>query len=114
MHVLPRLGDYQLRQLTTGLIEDDLVAAMEEARVGRATQRKALYLLQAILRYAVRRERIPYNPTEHVERPRQRTRAVRPIRWRRSSGCWPDSNLATACSSSCSATKASDQAKPWH
>ena len=79
VHVLPRLGDYQLRQLTAGLIEDDLVAAMEEARAGRATQRKALYLLQAILRYAVRRERIPYNPTEHVERPRQRTRAVRPI-----------------------------------
>ena len=35
-------------------------------------------------------------------------------RWRRWSGCWPDSNLATACSSSCSATKASAQAKPWH
>jgi integrase len=79
VHVLPRLGDYALRELTTGLIEDELLAPMEAARVGRATQLKALYIVQAVLRYAVRRQLIPYNPAEQVERPRKRKRAVRPI-----------------------------------
>jgi integrase len=79
VHVLPRLGHYALRELTTGLIEDELLAPMEAARVGRATQLKALYIVQAVLRYAVRRQLIPYNPAEQVERPRKRKRAVRPI-----------------------------------
>lgn len=78
-HVLGQLGDYQLRQITTGLIEDELMAPMARAGTGAPTQRKALLILQGVLRYAVRRERIPYNPAEQVERPRQYRKAVKPI-----------------------------------
>lgn len=78
-HVLPRLGDYELRQLKAGVIEDELVAAALTAGVGLPTVRKALYMLRSCLAYAVRRELVPFNPARDVELPRQRRRAVRPI-----------------------------------
>jgi hypothetical protein len=57
-HLLPRLGDYQLREITPALVED-LCAQFRAAGVGVQTQRKAVMLLQGILRRAVVRGLIP-------------------------------------------------------
>jgi hypothetical protein len=50
VHLLPRLGDYELREITPMVVEDPR-AQMKHAKVGAPTQRKALMLLQGILTY---------------------------------------------------------------
>ena len=69
-HLLPALGDYELRAMTPMLVED-LRARFDAQRVGIQTQRKALMLLQGILRRAVVRGLIPANPVSVVDKPRQ-------------------------------------------
>ncbi|MGI8864787.1 MAG: tyrosine-type recombinase/integrase, partial [Solirubrobacteraceae bacterium] len=67
----PRLGDYQLREITAMVVED-LREQMTRAKVGAPTQRKALMLLQGILRRAVVRGLLPVNPAQLVDKPKQR------------------------------------------
>ena len=69
-HLLPALGDYELRAITPMLIED-LRADFDAHRIGVQTQRKALMMLQGILRRAVVRGHIPANPVSVVDKPRQ-------------------------------------------
>jgi len=69
-HLLPRIGDYQLREITPALVED-LCSQFRAAKVGVQTQRKAVMLLQGILRRAVVRGLIPSNPVSVVDKPRQ-------------------------------------------
>jgi integrase len=69
-HLLPRIGDYQLREITPALVED-LCGQFRAAGVGVQTQRKAVMLLQGILRRAVVRGLIPANPVSVVDKPRQ-------------------------------------------
>ena len=69
-HLLPALGDYELRAITPMLVED-LRAQFDAQKVGIQTQRKALMLLQGILRRAVVRGLIPANPVSVVDKPRQ-------------------------------------------
>jgi integrase len=69
-HLLPALGDYELRAITPMLVED-LRAQFDAHRVGVQTQRKALMMLQGILRRAVVRGVIPANPVSVVDKPRQ-------------------------------------------
>jgi integrase len=78
-HVLPRLGDYQLRELRAGVIEAELVDAMLADGVGLATVRKALYMVRSCLAYAVRRDLLPYNPAREVDLPKGTRRAVKPL-----------------------------------
>jgi integrase len=78
-HVLPRLGDYQLRELRAGVIEDELVDAMLADGVGLATVRKALYMVRSCLAYAVRRDLLPYNQAREVDLPKGTRRAVNPL-----------------------------------
>jgi integrase len=68
-HLLPRVGEYELRALSPMVIED-LRAQMSRQGVGIPTQRKALILLQGILRRAVVRGLIPSNPVQVVDKPR--------------------------------------------
>jgi integrase len=78
-HLLPRVGDYELRQLTSMIVED-LRESMASAGVGAPTQRKALMLLQGILRRAAVRGLIPANPVKDVDKPKQApTRTPRPL-----------------------------------
>jgi len=78
-HLLPALGDYELRAITPMLVED-LRAQFDTQRVGVQTQRKALMLLQGILRRAVVRGLMPANPVSVVNKPRQpRTRRPEPL-----------------------------------
>ena len=69
-HVWPRLGDGELREITP-LVVEDLRDQMAHVGVGVATQRKALMLLQGILKRAVVRGLIPSNPVQVVGKPRQ-------------------------------------------
>lgn len=69
-HLLPRMGDYELRAITPLLIED-LRDQMARAKVPPPTVRKTLMLLQGILRRAVVRQLIPSNPVREVLKPTQ-------------------------------------------
>ena len=69
-HLLPHLGDYELRAITPMVVED-LRARYDQQDVGAPSQRKALMLLQGILRRAVVRGLIPSNPVQAVNKPRQ-------------------------------------------
>jgi integrase len=77
-HILPRLGDLQLRELRPGVVEQ-FASDLARAGVGAPTRRKALYVLQSVLAYAVRLERIPQNPVQVVEKPRLSPRVARPL-----------------------------------
>ncbi len=78
-HLLPMLGDYELRAITPILVED-VRAQFVMQRVGVQTQRKALMLLQGILRRAVVRGLIPANPVSVVSKRRQPpTRRPQPL-----------------------------------
>jgi Phage integrase, N-terminal SAM-like domain len=70
-HLLPRLGGYELREITPMVVED-LREQMTHAKVGAPTQRKAMMLLQGILKRAVVRGLVPVNPAHLVDKPRQR------------------------------------------
>jgi hypothetical protein len=73
-HLLPRVGGYELRELTPALVED-LRAQMHAAKVGEPTQIKALGILQGICKRAVVRGLIPSNPVLPVDKPKQTTRS---------------------------------------
>jgi integrase len=77
-HVLPRLGGYRLRDVTPALV-DNFRVELVAADVGAATARKALFLLQGILRLAVVRGQITVNPVTTIKKPRQVSREVRPL-----------------------------------
>jgi integrase len=69
-HLLPPLGDYELRAITPWLVED-FRADLERAKVGAPTVRKAMMLVQGMLRRAVVRGLIASNPVQSVGKPRQ-------------------------------------------
>ena len=78
-HLLPRLGDYELRAITPWLVED-FRADLERAKLGAPSVRKAMMLLQGILRRAVVRGLIASNPVQAVGKPKQRPgRAPQPL-----------------------------------
>ncbi len=78
-HVLERLGGYELRRLTPQVIES-FQADLRAARVGDPTIRKALALLQGMLRRAVVWQRISANPVAAIRKPPQRRKhVVRPL-----------------------------------
>jgi hypothetical protein len=53
------------------MLVEDLRAQFDAQKVGVATQRKALMILQGIVRRAVVRGLIPANPVSVVDKPRQ-------------------------------------------
>lgn len=78
-HLLGRVGHLQLRAVTPGVIAR-LRTDLEQAHVGPPTIRKAMSLLQGMLRRAVEEDRIRQNPALQVRKPAApRTRAVRPL-----------------------------------
>lgn len=80
LHVIRRLGDYQLRALSAAVI-DDFRAGLERDGVGAPTVLKSLTVLSSILRYAVVRGELVSNPVREIPKPRQRrsSRRVRPL-----------------------------------
>jgi hypothetical protein len=74
-HLLPRLGDYELRAFTSLLVED-FRDQLTRSRVPSQTVRQSLMLLQGILRRAVVRGLIPVNPVRDVPKPKQKPPAA--------------------------------------
>lgn len=75
-HLLPRIGHLQLRQITPAVV-DRLKSDLQDDGVGAPTIRKAMSLLQAILREAVAWDRLRLNPAKQIRKPRApRKRAV--------------------------------------
>jgi integrase len=78
-HVLPRLGEYELRRITPAVIAG-FADELRSDGVGAPTARKVLSLLQGILNRAVVLGHIKTNPVTAVRKPAQaRQRAVKPL-----------------------------------
>jgi integrase len=67
----PRLGAYELRLITPGVVED-FRSGLERAGVGAPTVRKAMMILQGVFKRAVARGLVPVNPVKLVDKPRQK------------------------------------------
>ena len=78
LHVLPHLGDHELRQITPEVVAN-LRADLGAADVGPATVRRALFVLQSVMRLAALQSKVQSNPVRVVGKPRQPRRLVRPI-----------------------------------
>jgi len=78
LHVLPHLGDHELRQLTPEVVAN-LRADLDAAKVGPATVRRALFVLQSVMRLAAVQSKVQSNPVRVVGKPRQPRRLARPI-----------------------------------
>lgn len=74
-HLLPRVGDYELRQFTPLLVED-LRDQLIRARIGDPTIIKTLGVLQGVMKRAVVHGLIPTNPVSVVDKPRQKAGAL--------------------------------------
>jgi integrase len=68
-HILPRLGDYTVRELTPRRLHR-FREELERAGVGTATVRKAMAIVQSILSFAVAEELVEYNAAASVRKPR--------------------------------------------
>src|SRR6266516_4053586 len=79
LHVLPWLGDLQLRQLTPAIVAG-FQSELRLAGVGEPTIRKTLALLQAVCRDAITWGRLTSNPVKPIrKRAVVGRRAVRPL-----------------------------------
>jgi integrase len=79
VHLLPRLGRQQLRQLTP-VVLDQLQLDLEQAGVGAAARRKSMALLQRMLASAVQWGYLSANPARSVTKPSApRRRAIVPL-----------------------------------
>jgi integrase len=69
LHVLPRLGEYRVREFTPKRLTR-FRAELERAGVGTATIVKAMTIVQSILSFAVSEELVEYNAAASVTKPR--------------------------------------------
>jgi len=78
-HVLPRLGEHRLRDLTPRVIAN-FRTDLEANGVGPEAIRKTMAMLQGVLQRAVEWERLRSNPLKVVRKPpAKRQRAVQPL-----------------------------------
>jgi integrase len=68
-HIMPRLGDYRVRELTPKRLAR-FREELERAGVGVATVRKAMAIVQSILSFAVAEELVEFNAAAPVRKPR--------------------------------------------
>jgi integrase len=79
LHVLPRLGELELRRLTPAVIAG-FADELRSDGVGAPTVRKVLSLLQGVLSHAVVLGKLQTNPVAAIRKPaQQRKRAVKPL-----------------------------------
>jgi integrase len=78
LHVLPYVGRHRLREITPEVVAN-LRADLDAAGVGAASARKALFVLQSVMRLAVLQGKLQANPVKVVTKPRQERRTVRPL-----------------------------------
>jgi integrase len=68
-HISPRLGDYGVRELTPKRLAR-FREELERAKIGPATVRKAMAIVQSILSFAVAEELVEFNAAASVRKPR--------------------------------------------
>jgi site-specific recombinase XerC len=68
-HIMPRLGDYGVRELTPKRLAR-FREELEKAQVGTATVVKAMSILQGIVSFAVAEELVEFNAAASVRKPR--------------------------------------------
>lgn len=68
-HLLPRVGHLELRKITPAVV-DRLKTDLQNDGVGAPTIRKAMSLLQAMLREAVAWDRLRSNPVKQIRKPK--------------------------------------------
>jgi len=68
-HIMPRLGDYGVRELTPKRLTR-FREELEKASVGAATVRKSIAIVQSILSFAVAEELVDFNAAASVRKPR--------------------------------------------
>ena len=68
-HIMPRLGDYGVRELTPKRLTR-FREELEKAGVGAATARKSIAIVQSILSFAVAEELVDFNAAASVRKPR--------------------------------------------
>jgi integrase len=78
MHLYPRLGGFELREITPMVVED-LRDQMARTGASADTQRRSMTLLQGIMKRAVVRSLIPANPVAQVQKPRQHASEPQPL-----------------------------------
>jgi integrase len=79
IHVLPRLGELELRRLTPSAVAG-FADELRRDGAGDPTIRKVLSLLQSVLSRAVILGKAPANPVAAIRKPAQRrARAVKPL-----------------------------------
>ena len=79
LHVLPRLGELELRRLTPAVVAG-FADELRRDGAGDPTIRKVLSLLQSVLSRAVILGKLPANPVAAIRKPAQRReRAVKPL-----------------------------------
>lgn len=69
LHILPRLGEYGVRELTPKRLTR-FRAELEKVGIGNATVVKAMTIVQSILSFAVSEELVEYNAAASVTKPR--------------------------------------------
>jgi integrase len=72
-HLMPRLGDYGVRELTPRRLAR-FREELERAGVGAATIRKTMAILQSILSFAISEELVEFNAAASVRKPRYQRR----------------------------------------
>jgi integrase len=79
IHVLPRLGELEVRRLTPAVVAG-FADELRRDGAGDPTIRKVLSLLQSVLSRAVILGKVPANPVAAIRKPAQRRgRAVKPL-----------------------------------
>jgi integrase len=68
-HIMPRLGEYGVRELTPKRLTR-FREELEKAGVGAATVRKSMAIIQSILSFAVAEELVEYNAAASTRKPR--------------------------------------------
>lgn len=76
-HLAPRIGDMQLRHITAAKVAK-LRADLERDGIGPTSTRKALTVLQSIMRSAAEWGEVPANPVASVRKPKQHKKPVHP------------------------------------
>lgn len=87
-HIIPRLGHYKIADLTSELIQNELIKHMTNTNspttkkpLSYSSINKAFIYLNSYLTYARKNRRLPYNPCEAVVLPKNRKREARGIRF---------------------------------
>lgn len=80
-NIKPYLGDYYITDLTTQIIQNEMINKLILKPCAYSTLHKAYVLLNEALKYAVKQGIIMVNPCDNVEMPKKSRSAVKDIRF---------------------------------